>query len=65
MRKENILRNIYGPVGIYEKSRNEELYRLHGKPNILTYSKCKRLLLGWSEHIWRATGDAIKNNRII
>ncbi|KAF0721180.1 putative transposon-derived protein F52C9.6 [Aphis craccivora] len=62
--ERRILRNIYGPVyndnlGIYEKRHNEELYDLYGKPNILTYIRCKRL--EWLGHVWRADGDLLKN----
>jgi len=46
-------------LGIYEKRHNEELYGLYGKPNILTYIRCKHL--EWLGHVWRADGDVLKN----
>jgi hypothetical protein len=42
-----------------KKRHNEELYNLYGKPNILTYIRCKRL--EWLGHVWRADGDLLKN----
>jgi len=59
---------MYGPVNndnlrIYEKRRNEGLYDLYGKQNILTYIRCKRL--EWLGHVWKADGDILKNVLIL
>ncbi|KAF0686884.1 Uncharacterized protein FWK35_00036068, partial [Aphis craccivora] len=61
--ERKVLRNIFGPIyntelRIFERRKNEDLYRLLSKPNITTYIKIKRM--EWFGHVWRADGDIIK-----
>lgn len=58
--ERKFLRNIFVPVyisdvAVYEKIQNKGLYCFYGKPNTLTYVRCK--LLEWLGHVWMANGD--------
>jgi hypothetical protein len=47
--ERKVLRNIFSPVyhntelGIFERRKNDDQYKMYGKPNILTYIKIKRM----------------------
>lgn len=42
----------------YERRYNIDLQNLYGRPNILSYSRSKRI--EWVEHVRRADGKTIK-----
>jgi hypothetical protein len=61
--ERKVLRNIFGPIyntklGIFERRKNGDLYRLYLKPNISSYIKFKRM--EWFGHVWRADNDFIR-----
>jgi len=61
--ERKVFRNIFGPIyntklGIFERRKYNDLYRLYGKPNILSYIKIKRM--EWFGHVWRADNDIIR-----
>jgi len=61
--ERKVLRNIFGPIyntelGIFERRKNDDLYRLYLKPNISSYIKIKRM--EWFGHVWRADNDIIR-----
>jgi len=61
--ERKVLRNIFGPVfntklRTFERRKNDNLYKLHGKPNIVSYLRTKRVK--WFRHEWKAEGDILR-----
>ncbi|KAL4142514.1 hypothetical protein QTP88_004958 [Uroleucon formosanum] len=61
--EKKVLRKIFGPVynietRTYERRHNNDLQNLYERPNILSYSRSKRI--EWAGHVWRAEGKTIK-----
>lgn len=61
--ERKVLTKIFGPVynietRTYERRHNNDLQNLYGRPNILSYSRSKRI--EWAGHVWRAEGKTIK-----
>jgi len=43
----------------FERRKNDDLYELYGKPNIVSYLRTKRV--EWFGHVWKAESDILKN----
>jgi hypothetical protein len=61
--ERKVLRKNFGPdynreTKTCERRHNNDLKSLYGKPNILSFSRSKRI--EWAGHVWRAEGKIIK-----
>jgi hypothetical protein len=61
--EQKVLRNIFSPIyntelGIFESNKNDNLYRLYLKPNILLCIQIKRI--EWFGHVWKTDNNIIR-----